>query len=240
MPPKDPTKGNAVDNFRPISCLPLLWKLMTGILAESMYGFLESSNILPNEQKGCKRESRGSRGAKDQLLIDKMVLKDCKRRHTNVVMAWIDYRKAYDMVPHSWIIEFLEIFDIARNVEQFIRRSMAQWKTELTSCGERLGHVHIRRRIFQGDSLSALLFVLCLIPLSLALRKVKSAYEFLFFFFFYKSIKFYNTYYGLHYLQELLYNTTGTNTPGEQKAVSTPRELTKIKERKLLKLNQHY
>ena len=59
-------------------------------------------------------------------------------------------------------------------------------------------------------------------------------------FFFYKSIKFYNTYYGLHYLQELLYNTTGTNTPGEQKAVSTPRELTKIKERKLLKLNQHY
>ena len=82
------------------------------------------------------------------------------------------------MVPHSWIIECLEIFGIARNVEQFIRRSMAQWKTELTSCGERLGHVHVRRGIFQGDSLSALLFVLCLIPLSLALRKVKSAYEF--------------------------------------------------------------
>ena len=48
---KDPTKGNAVDNFRPISCLPLLWKLMTGIIVESMYGFLESNNILPNEQK---------------------------------------------------------------------------------------------------------------------------------------------------------------------------------------------
>ena len=172
---KDPTKGNAVDNFRPISCLPLLWKLMTGIIAESMYGFLESNNILPNEQKGCKRESRGT---KDQLLIDKMVLKDSKRRHTNLAMAWIDYRKAYDMVPHSWIIECLEIFGIARNVERFIHRSMAQWKTELTSCGESLGHVDIRRGIFQGDSLSPLLFVLCLIPLSLILRKVKAAYEF--------------------------------------------------------------
>ena len=143
--PERSDKGNAVDNFRPISCLPLLWKLMTGIIAESMYGILESNNILPNEQKGCKRESRGT---KDQLLIEKMVLKDCKRRHTNLAMPWIDYRKALDMVPHSWIIECLEIFGIARNVEQFIRWSMAQWKTELTSCGERLGHVHIRRGIF--------------------------------------------------------------------------------------------
>lgn len=24
---KDPTKGSAVDNYRPISCLPLMWKL---------------------------------------------------------------------------------------------------------------------------------------------------------------------------------------------------------------------
>ena len=126
---------------------------MTGVIAESIYGILESNNILPNEQKGCKRESRGT---KDQLLIDK--------RHTNLAMALIDYRKAHDMVPHSWIIECLEIFGIARNEEQFIRRSMAQWKSELTSCGERLGHVHIRRGIFQGDSLSPLLFVLCVIP----------------------------------------------------------------------------
>ena len=49
---------------------------------------------------------------------------------------------------------------------------------------------------------------------------------------FYKSIKFCNTYYGLHHLQELLYNATGTNIPMEQKAVSTPRELAWIKERK--------
>eukprot|EP00794_Sanderia_malayensis_P014775 gene14775-biopygen11863 len=27
---KDPSKGSAVDNYRPISCLPLMWKLMTG------------------------------------------------------------------------------------------------------------------------------------------------------------------------------------------------------------------
>ena len=33
---KDIAKGNAVDNYRPISCLTLMWKLLTGIIAETM------------------------------------------------------------------------------------------------------------------------------------------------------------------------------------------------------------
>ena len=78
---KDPSKGNAVDNFRPISCLPLMWKLMTGVIAEGMYEYLE--DILPEEQKGGRRR----RGANDQLLIDKAILKVCKRRCTNLAMA---------------------------------------------------------------------------------------------------------------------------------------------------------
>ena len=94
---KDTTKGNSADNFRHITCLPLMWKLMNGIIAESIYGFLEGNLVLPNEQKGCRRKSRRT---KDQLIIDKMVLKDCRRRNTNLAMVWIDYRKAYDMIPH--------------------------------------------------------------------------------------------------------------------------------------------
>ena len=39
---KDSEKGNAVDNYRPISCLPLMWKLLTGILANGMYEFLDN------------------------------------------------------------------------------------------------------------------------------------------------------------------------------------------------------
>ena len=48
---KDLAKSSAVDNYRPISCLPLMWKLMTGMLAERMYSHLERENILPSEQK---------------------------------------------------------------------------------------------------------------------------------------------------------------------------------------------
>ena len=48
---KDLEKGSAVDNCRPISCLPLMWNLMTGMLAEKMYNHLEKQNILPSEEK---------------------------------------------------------------------------------------------------------------------------------------------------------------------------------------------
>ncbi|XP_068684755.1 uncharacterized protein [Montipora foliosa] len=153
---KDPANSIAVDNFRPISCLPLMWKLTTGILADNMYDYFERERILPEEQKGCRK---GRRGTKDQLLIDKAILKDCRKIHKNLAMAWIDYRKAYDMVPHSWIVECLEMFGIAENVKKFLIDSMKTWKTELTSSGESLGVIHIRRGIFQGDSLSPLLFV---------------------------------------------------------------------------------
>ena len=63
------------------------------MLAEKMYSHLEGENALPSEQKGCRKGN--------QLLIDKKVLKDHKRRDANLAMARIDYKKAYDIAPQS-------------------------------------------------------------------------------------------------------------------------------------------
>ena len=38
---KDRTKGNTIDNYWPISCLPLLWKLLAVIISKHLYRFLE-------------------------------------------------------------------------------------------------------------------------------------------------------------------------------------------------------
>ena len=151
-----------------------MWKLLTGILAEEVYTHLERKNLFPDEQKGCRRNSRGT---KDQLMIDKMVLKNCKKRLTNLCLAWIDYKKAYDMVPHSWICQYLQIFKISDNIRNLIERSMTKWKVELTSAGERLGEVKIKRGIFQGDSLSPILFVVALIPMSIVLNSMPIGYN---------------------------------------------------------------
>ena len=88
----------------------------------------------------------------------------------------VDYKKAYDMVPHSWIIESLKMAQVAENIITFLQKSMVNWKTELTSCGEKLGLVDIRRGIFQGDSLSPLIFAVCMVPLIKILQIVKPGY----------------------------------------------------------------
>ena len=148
-------------------------KLLTGVIDEDMYDYFEQEKLLPEEQKGCRG---GSRGIKDQL-IDKIVLKDCEKSHTNLSMAWIDYKKAYDFVRHSWINECMKLFGIADNVRKLLEKSMKQWKLSLTSNGEDLGETDVKGEIFQGDSLSPLMFVLNMVPLSLILRKVNAGYE---------------------------------------------------------------
>ena len=163
-----------MSNFRPITCLTLIWKLLTYILAEKFCELVEKTNLLPWEQKGCRI---GSRGTKDQLLIDKMIVKKCKRRLTSLAVVWIDYHRAYNMVPHSWIQKCMEVFGVAVNVRSFANASMKQWNTEQTAGNRRFGNLKTKCGIFQSDSLSPLLFVLGMIPLTMSLRQTKASYE---------------------------------------------------------------
>ena len=69
-------------------------------------------------------------------------------------MAWIDYRKAYGVIPNSWILQSLELVQVSENIVEFIRKSMKNYNTDLTSCGEYLSNIliseelHFRQTIF--------------------------------------------------------------------------------------------
>ena len=70
---KDKSKGNAGSNYGPITCLPLMWKLLTGVIADQIYAHLDQEKLLPKEQKGYRKDSRGTN---DLLYIDRAVIKE--------------------------------------------------------------------------------------------------------------------------------------------------------------------
>ena len=118
---KDKSKVNVASNYRPITYLPLIGKLLTGVIADQIYAYLDQEKLLPDEQKGCRKASRGTH---DLLYIDRAVIQEGKSRNKNLAMAWIDYKKTYDMVRNSWIIECLYLFGVAENIKSLLVSSM--------------------------------------------------------------------------------------------------------------------
>jgi hypothetical protein len=84
-----------------------------------MQKYIDDEKLMPKDQKGC---CTGSKGCKDQLLISKATLQECKCWKKNLCMAWIDYQKAFDRVPHSWIIKPLELIGLNNKVISFTKK----------------------------------------------------------------------------------------------------------------------
>ena len=67
---------------------------------------------------------------------------------------------------------------INEKIRRLLGEGMKSWRVELTSGEENLEEINIRRGIFQGDSLSPLLYVVCLLPLTRMLRDAVPGYHF--------------------------------------------------------------
>lgn len=103
-------------NYQSITCLSTSYKLLTSILTERTYCHLEEHNICLIKQKGCRG---GSYGCKDQLLM--MILENTHRKHKNLSVVWIDYKKAFNSTLHLLITKALEIYKIWSITENFFR-----------------------------------------------------------------------------------------------------------------------
>ena len=65
---KDKSKGNVASNYRPITCLPLMWKLLTCVIADQIYARLDQEKLLPAERKRCRK-------VLDELMTDFILIR---------------------------------------------------------------------------------------------------------------------------------------------------------------------
>ena len=86
---KEPSKGTAPNNYKPVTCLPMMWKILTAQMRKEIYYSLTSRRLFPGKQKGCRKWSRGTA---ELLYIDQHILNERKTRRKNLSMAWIDHK----------------------------------------------------------------------------------------------------------------------------------------------------
>ena len=63
------------------------------------------NDIITLNQAGGRK---GSWGHIDQLLINKTITEEVVSNRRNLISIWLDYKKAFDSVRHSLIIESLK------------------------------------------------------------------------------------------------------------------------------------
>ena len=158
---KNPEPGE----FRPISCLSNLYKLITKIITEKISTKLRENNFISINQLGTVKNCQG---AKEQSLINLAIKKEYEG---NLNTFWIDISKAFDSVNHNYLKDVIKKLPIDKKYKNFIMYAIENWQIKLELFNETLIEKKVKKGLLQGDSLSPLLFVVCLEPISRIMQK---------------------------------------------------------------------
>ena len=148
-------------NYPPITCLPIIYKIHTSVITSRITHHIETNNIIPTEQKG---NSTNTFGTIDQLLINKMIQEDAKKK-----------KKTFNSVDRLqkgiWLgtpqldNRHLKDTQVWCNNNKLHWKTMKNWKTSLhlthTNGEMSTPEFAIKTGIFQGDSPSGLFLILC-------------------------------------------------------------------------------
>ena len=124
LPKNDETENPK--NYRPIACQNIMLKLYTSCINQFLQDHCEINKIVTTEQAGGKKDVWG---CLEQLMINKMILDEVIKHKRSVVMAWLDYQKAFDSVPHEWLLTALKLAKVTPPVISAIETLMLKWLT---------------------------------------------------------------------------------------------------------------
>ena len=149
-------KGDVHDpsNYRGITITGCLGKVFNGILNSRISSFLESRDIIKQEQIGFRKGHRTT----DHLFIINNLMKKYKLQRKNLFMCFVDYQKAFDSVWHLGLFVKLKRLGIS---DRFYSVIKSMYTNSFVSVQvDRLLSPYFKSLIGvrQGDNLSPTLF----------------------------------------------------------------------------------
>ena len=151
-------KGNRenIENYRPISTLPIFGKIFEKIIYSRLYRFLSSEGVLDDSQFGFRPGHSTVHAIKHSVNI----INDSHKANKHVVGIFIDLSKAFDTLDHKILMDKLYncgIRGIAHNLISSYLTDRKQCTKFLDECSS---FQYIEFGVPQGSVLGPLLFLL--------------------------------------------------------------------------------
>lgn len=162
---KDPNNSGQLKNWRPISLLNVDYKICSKVM--SMRLKLVLSEIVSVFQT-C---SIPGRSISDNLHLFRNIIDYVNQKVMQLAFVNIDQEKAFDRVDHDYMFKVLDHFGFGPSFTQWIRLFYNNVYTSVLVNGFVSDPFNITRSVRQGCSLSPMLYILCLEPLALAIRR---------------------------------------------------------------------
>ena len=152
----------SITNWRPISLSNTDIKILSKVLAERLKIVLPE--IIETDQSGC---IKGRKIGHNIRLIEDVL----EEMDDDNLILLIDQQKAFDRVEWEWLFYTLDKYNLGEYFINWIKILYKGMKSAILTNGFMSSFFPITRGIRQGDSLSALLYIIQAEPLSEGIRK---------------------------------------------------------------------
>ena len=168
-----PKSGNLtmVQNYRPISLLPLPGKILEKLIHKQLENFVESNSLLATSQHGFRR-GHSTIHSVEQLTnyVEKKM-----NRGLATLATFVDFRKAFDCVQHTVLLKKLSTFGIDRQTVNWFKSYLTDREQRVLANNVYSSYQTVTQGVPQGSVLGPLFYILYANDISDTIKHCKVA-----------------------------------------------------------------